>query len=105
MRSGYPPDPATLRRCADERWSCVRSKKGHRWLWWVEEAGTGQVLAFVFGRRTHTTFRRLLAVLATANWSVNQWLTDAWGAYEACLPADQRHAGKAPPRSAWNAGT
>lgn len=97
VRPDYTPDPATgLRLCADEMWSFVRSKKGQRWLWWVEEAGTGQVLAFVFGRRTHATFRRLLAVLAAAGWAADQWLTDAWGAYEACLPAHQRQAGKAP---------
>ena len=89
-------DPAQpLRLCADERWSFVRCKKGQRWLWWVEDAATGQVLAFVFGRRTHTTFRRLLAVLCTAGWQVERWFTEAWQAYEACLPAEQRQVGKA----------
>jgi insertion element IS1 protein InsB len=97
VRPGYVPDPAAgLRLCADEMWSFVRSKKGQRWLWWVEDAATGQVLAFVFGRRTHATFRRLQAVLAAAGWVVERWLTDAWGAYQACLPAEQRQAGKAP---------
>ena len=62
-------------------WSFVRSKKQQRWLWWVEDAATGQVVAFVFGRRTHATFRRLQAVLAAAGWAVAQWPTDAWGAY------------------------
>ena len=61
-------------------WSFVRCKKVQRWLWWVEEAATGRVLAFIFGRRTHTTFRRLLAVLAQAGWTVELWFTDAWGA-------------------------
>ena len=89
------PDPAApLRLCADERWSFVRSKKQQRWRWWVEDAATGQVVAFVFGRRTHATFRRLQAVLAAAGWAVAQWLTDAWGAYQVCLPAGQRQAGK-----------
>lgn len=97
VRPGYAPDPAApLRLCADEMWSFVGCKKAQRWLWWVEEAASGDVLAFVFGRRTHATFRRLQAVLATAGWAVKQWLTDAWGAYEACLPAEQRQAGKAP---------
>ena len=77
-------------------WSFVRCKKAQRWLWWVEEAATGQVLAFVFGRRTHATFRRLLAVLVQAGWTAEQWFTDAWGAYEACLPAAQHQKGKAP---------
>jgi len=50
----------------------VRRKKGQRWRWWVEDAATGRVLAFVFGRRTHATFRRLLAVLNTAGWQVER---------------------------------
>ena len=97
VHPAYTPAPgAALRLCADEMWSFVRCKKAQRWLWWVEDAGTGQVVAFVFGRRTHATFRRLLAVLARAGWAVDQWFTDAWGAYEACLPAEQRRTGKAP---------
>lgn len=92
----YAPEPgANLRLCADEMWSFVRCKKAQRWLWWVEEATTGQVVAFGFGRRTHATFRRLLAVLTQAGWVVEQWFTDAWAAYEACLPAEQRQIGKA----------
>lgn len=74
----------------------MRGKKAHRWLWWVEEATTGQVVAFGFGRGTHATFRRLLAVLVQAGWPVEQWFTDAWGTDEACLPAQQRQVGKAP---------
>ena len=77
-------------------WSFVRCKKAQRGLWWVEKATTGQVLAFVFGQRTHATFRRLLAVLVQAGWTVEQWFTDAWGAYEACLPAAQHQKGKGP---------
>ena len=77
-------------------WSFVRCKKVQRWLWWVGDAATGRVLAFVFGRRTHATFRRLLAVLAQTGWRVERWFTDAWGAYEACLPAARHQKGKAP---------
>ena len=62
----------------------------------MEEAATGQVVALVFGRRTHATFRRLLAVLAAAGWAVETWFTDAWVAYEVCLPAGERQTGKAP---------
>ena len=77
-------------------WSFVRCKKVQRRLWWVGEAATGRVLAFVFGRRTHATFRRLLAVLAQTGGRVERWFTDAWGAYEACLPAARHQKGKAP---------
>ena len=61
-------------------WSFVRGNKGQRWLWGVENAATGQVVAFVFGRRTPATFRRLLALLSGAGWVVAQWLPAAWGA-------------------------
>ena len=77
-----------MRRCADERWSFGRHRKGQRWLWWVEDATTGQVRAFVFGRRTQATFRRRLAVLTTAGWPVERWFT------EACLPAAQHQVEK-----------
>lgn len=80
-RADFVPDPAQpLRLCADERWSFVHCKKGQRWRWWVEDAATGRVLAFGFGRRTHATFRRLLAVRTRAGWPVAQWFTDAWQA-------------------------
>ncbi|RZK28469.1 MAG: hypothetical protein EOO63_11195 [Hymenobacter sp.] len=53
-------------------WSFGRSKKGQRWCWWVENAANGQGMAFVVGRRTHATFRRLLALLNGAGWAVAQ---------------------------------
>ena len=90
LRCGYAPTRG------GRLYEFVRSKKPQRWRWWVEDAATGQVVAFIFGRRTHTTFRRLQAVLAAAGWAVAQGLTDAWGAYAACLPAAQHHVGKAP---------
>jgi len=91
----FVPDPTRpLRLCADEMWSYVGAKKAPRWLWWVEDAATGRVLAFVFGRRTHATFRRLRSVLAQAGWRVSHWLTDAWWAYVDCLPAVERTEAK-----------
>lgn len=79
----------------DESWSFVQAKKHPRWLWWVEEAASGQVVAFVFGRRTHQTFRRLLSLLESAQIAVNKWITDAWWAYFDCLDQDLRIESKA----------
>lgn len=59
-------------------WSFLGSKQRPRWLWWVEDASTGEVVAFVFGRRTHATFSRLLALLQAAQIQVSGWITDAW---------------------------
>ena len=96
VRPDYVPDPATaLQLCADEMWSFVGRKKQPRWLWWVEEAATGQVLAFVFGRRTHATFRRLQRVLAGLGRAVSHWFTDAWWAYVDELDPARRTEGKA----------
>jgi insertion element IS1 protein InsB len=69
----------------DEMWSYVACKKQPRWLWWVEDAVTGEVVAFVFGRRTHQTFRHLLSLLKQANIQVLRWITDSWWAYFDCL--------------------
>ncbi len=91
-----PEGEHSLRLYVDEMCSFVRCKKAQRWLWQVGDAETGQVAAFVFGRRTHATYRRLLTVLKAADWVIGRWFTDAWGACEACLPAEQRQTGKAP---------
>lgn len=69
----------------DESWSFVGSKQRQLWLWWVEEALTGEVVAFVVGRRTHQTFRALMALLKAAHIHVKRWITDGWWAYFDCL--------------------
>jgi len=83
-------------RCAGppER-SFVGSKKQPRWLWWVENAVNGEVVAFVFGRRTHATFRQLLALLKSTRIQVSGWITDAWWAYFDCLDQALRVESKA----------
>ena len=79
----YARRELTLRLKVDEMWSFVGNKKRPRWLWWVEDAINGEVVAFVLGRRTHATFRRLLSVLKAAQIQVSGWITDAW-----CRAAD-----------------
>lgn len=69
----------------DEMWGFVGKKAQPRWLWWVEDALTGEVVAFVFGRRTHQTFRQLIGVLEQAQIHVKRWITDSWWAYFDCL--------------------
>lgn len=96
VRADYAPDPARpLRLCTDEMWSFVGGKQHPRWLWWVEEADSGRVLAFVFGRRTHATFRRLRQLLARLGTAVAHWFTDAWWAYVDELDPATRTEGKA----------
>ena len=57
--------------------SYVGKKKQPRWLWWVEDAVTGEIIAFVFGRRTNQTFRHLLHLLEEAKIEVIRWITNS----------------------------
>ncbi|HLL95758.1 MAG TPA: IS1 family transposase [Spirosoma sp.] len=91
----YAHKGITIRLKVDEMWSFVGSKQRPRWLWWVEDHDTGEVVAFVFGRRTHATFRRLLALLKAAQIQVSGWITDAWWAYFDCLDQALRVESKA----------
>ena len=64
-------------------------------LRWVEDAVTGEVVAFVFGRRTHQTFRHLIRLLEYAKIQVLQWISDSWWAYFDCLNQALRLESKA----------
>ena len=47
----------------DEMWSFVQAKANPRWLWHAIDHYTGQVLAYVFGRRKDSVFLRLQELL------------------------------------------
>ena len=76
----------------DEMWSYVRSKANPRWLWHAIDHHTGQVLAYVFGRRKDTVFLELKALLEP--FGITRYFTDGWGAYERHLEAEQHQVGK-----------
>jgi insertion element IS1 protein InsB len=48
----------------DEMWSSVGKKQAPRWLWHAIDHRSGQVLAYVLGRRTDEVFLRLKGLLA-----------------------------------------
>ena len=77
----------------DEMWSYVRSKANPRWLWHAIDHHTGQVLAYVFGRRQDTVFLELKALLEP--FGITRYFTDGWGAYERHVEAEQHTIGKA----------
>ena len=76
----------------DEMWSFVQAKAHPRWLWHAIDHHTGQVLAYVFGRRKDSVFLRLQELLAP--FGITKYYTDGWGAYERHLEAEQHHVGK-----------
>ena len=66
----------------------IRAGSGH-----AIDHHTGQVLAYVFGRRQDTVFLALKALLEP--FGITRYFTDGWGAYERHVEAEQHTIGKA----------
>jgi insertion element IS1 protein InsB len=69
----------------DEMWSFVQAKAHPRWLWHAIDHHTGQVLAYVFGRRKDAVFLKLQQLLEP--FGITKFYTDGWGAYERHIDA------------------
>ncbi len=76
----------------DEMWSFVHSKQNHWWLWHAIDRKSGQVLAYVFGRRKDNVFLQLKELLEP--FGIKKYCTDGWGAYDRHLPAELHEVGK-----------
>jgi IS1 family transposase/transposase-like protein len=76
----------------DEMWSFVGNKGNPRWLWHAIDHHTGEVLAYVFGRRKDEVFLQLKALLEP--FGLTRYYTDYWGAYTRHLDPDVHSPGK-----------
>jgi insertion element IS1 protein InsB len=76
----------------DEMWSFVGCKKDPRWLWHAIDHRSGQVLAYVLGRRQDEVFLKLKVLLEP--FGIARFYTDYWGAYTRHIDADQHQPGK-----------
>lgn len=76
----------------DQMWSYVGKKANPRWLWHAIDRRTGQVLAYVFGRRKDQVFIQLKQLLIP--FDIQKFCTDGWGAYERHLPTENHEVGK-----------
>ena len=76
----------------DEMWSYVGKKAHPRWLWHAIDHHTGQVLAYVFGRRQDKVFLCLQALLEP--FGITRYDTDGWGTYERHVDAQKHIVGK-----------
>ena len=76
----------------DEMWSYVGKKREPRWLWHAIDHRSGQVLAYVFGRRKDEVFLKLKGLLEP--FGITKYYTDSWGAYTRHLDADAHQPGK-----------
>lgn len=76
----------------DEMWSFVGKKKAPRWLWHALDHRTGEILAYVFGRREDQAFLELKALLVP--FGITRFYTDGWGAYTRHLDPAHHAVGK-----------
>ena len=76
----------------DEMWSVVQHKKERRWLWHAIDHLSGNVLAYVFGRRKDEVFLKLKALLRP--FGIKRYYTDYYGAYTRHLEAAEHQPGK-----------
>lgn len=84
--------PRILALEMDEQWSFVQNKKQQVWLWYGLNRHTGFIPAFVLGRRTDASCRKLRRKLAPCQ--VWNFYTDDWKSYEKTLPSKRHHIGK-----------
>ena len=76
----------------DEMWSFVGRKKDQRWLWHAIDHRSGQVLAYVFGRRQDEVFLKLKGLLEP--FGITRYYTDYWGAYTRHIALEAHQPGK-----------
>lgn len=73
-------------------WSFVGKKQEPRWLGHAIDHRTGEVLAYVFGRRQDEVFLQLRALLEP--FRITRFQTDYWGAYGRHRDPEEHHPGK-----------
>ena len=92
-----PPTAAMVVRVEaaemDEMWSFVQSKRQQRWLWHAIDHRTGDVLAYVLAPHEDQALEALMDLLTP--FGIQQFYTDAWGAYLRLLEPEQHTVGKA----------
>src|SRR5262249_19550416 len=76
----------------DEMWSFVGKKQEHRGWGHAIDHRTGEVLAYVFGRRQDEVLLWLKAPLEP--FRITRFQTDYWGAYTRHLDPDEHQPGK-----------
>ena len=70
----------------DAMWSFVQRKNAQRWLWHAIDHRSGQVLAYVCGRRKDEVFLKRKALLEP--FGITRYSMDYWGAYTRHLDVD-----------------
>ncbi len=76
----------------DAMWSFVGHKGERRWLWQALDHQTGNVLAYVFGKREDKAFVALKRLLEP--FGIKRYYTDGLGTYKRHIEAEQHCLGK-----------
>lgn len=90
------PEPTPPRRVRDleidEFWSFIQAKKRQHWCWYGWDRQRKQITAFVLGRRTDASCRRL--VNQHRRCQVRTFHTDDWQSYRKYLPPNKHQVHK-----------
>lgn len=92
VRVEEPQEAGVEEAQLDEMWSYVGKKTNPRWLWHAIDRQSGQVLAYVLGRRKDEVELQLKKLLEP--FGIHRYCTDGWGTYERHLPAEVHEVGK-----------
>ena len=76
----------------DELWSFVKNKKNQRWLWYVIDHDTGEILAYTFAKRKDTVFLKLKKLLKA--FQIEIYYSDNWTSYKKYIEEKKHKIGK-----------
>ncbi len=73
-------------------WSFVQNKSNQRWLWLAINHDTGDILAYIFGKRKDKVFREFKSILEP--FGISMFYTDDWSSYHRNLEKINHQIGK-----------
>jgi len=79
----------------DEFWTYVGNKKNRKWLIYAYHRATGEIVAFVWGKRNLKTAKKLRNKLLSFGIGFDTVYTDNWESFNAAFSADNHIIGKA----------
>ena len=78
----------------DGFWTYVGEKKNKKWLIYAYHRSTGEIVAFVWGKRDFKTARKLRDKLSSLGVSFDTIYTDNWESFKRAFSADNHVIGK-----------
>ncbi|MDR0566668.1 MAG: IS1 family transposase, partial [Prevotellaceae bacterium] len=78
----------------DEFWTYVGEKKNKVWLIYAYHRSTGEIVAFVWGKRNFETAKKLRDELSSLGLSFDTIYTDNWESFNRAFSGDNHVKGK-----------